>query len=246
MKITVKHFSKTYSVDLKQGIDISSRYGLKALEPKAWQTPDVKIEPFKEDNWIAEVKQGSPVNFFNIFFNPHGNGTHTESIGHIRADQVSISDVLTEFHFMARLVKMESRKVDDDKVITKDDFLALDIPLDVEALILNVDYFVPDHDFSNTNPPYFEATLLNFLAENGVKHFITNLPSVDREQDAGALAGHKAFWNLGGAARVEHTISELAHVPATVAPGLYFLNLQVAPFHNDAAPSRMVLFQLNA
>lgn len=244
MKIKVSHQGKTYGVDLKTGIDISSRYGLKALEPKAWQTPDVKIEPFKDENWIAEVKKGSAVNFFNIAFNPHGNGTHTESVGHIRADQISISEVLTDFHFMVRLVKMESRKVGDDNVITKDDFLALDIPLDVEALILNVDHFVPNHDFSNSNPPYLESNLLNFLAENGVKHFITNLPSVDREQDEGALAGHKAFWNLGAEVREENTISELAHIPTTVASGLYFFNLQVAPFHNDAAPSRLILYKL--
>lgn len=244
MEISVTHHQKQFKVNLKKGIDISSRYGLKDLEPKAWNTPDVSIIPFEDENWVAEVKQGSAVNFFNIAFNPHGNGTHTESIGHIEEEQISISKVLNEFHFMARLVHLESTQVKEDRVITKADFLLKNIALDVTALILNIDHFIPDHNFSNSNPPYFEAELLAYLAENGVNHFITNLPSVDRELDAGALAGHKAFWNFNGVQRKENTITELVHVPASVAEGLYFLNLQVAPFHNDAAPSRLMLYSL--
>jgi hypothetical protein len=42
------------------------------------------------------------------------------------------------------------------------------------------------------------------------------------------------------------TITELAFVPDDVKDGLYLLNLQVAPFDNDAAPSRPLLFRLEA
>jgi hypothetical protein len=40
------------------------------------------------------------------------------------------------------------------------------------------------------------------------------------------------------------TITELIFVPNTAMDGLYLLNLQVAAFENDAAPSRPVIFAL--
>jgi arylformamidase len=244
MKIKLEHQERIYEVDLSKGIDISSRYGLKAKEPKAWNTVDVEIEAFEGEGWTGSVKAGAPVNFFNVAFNPHGNGTHTESIGHIREDQLSINEALQSFHFMVRLVKMQSEKIGDDQVVTKDAFLKKQISLDTPALAICVDRFSPNHDFSNSNPPYFEAELLAYLAEHNVAHFITNLPSVDREEDAGALAGHKAFWNFHGEQREKATITELVQLPDTVEEGLYFLNMQVAPFHSDAAASRLVLYTL--
>ena len=71
-----------------------------------------------------------------------------------------------------------------------------------------------------------------------------DLPSVDKEKDNGALLAHKAFWNFDGAIRNEATITEFIYVPNTIADGVYFLNLQVAPFENDASPSRPVLYKI--
>ncbi len=245
MRIQLNHQGHTYSADLSQGIDLSSRYGQKAREPKAWGVPDVSILPFEGEGWVGEVAQGAPVNFFNVQLNPHGNGTHTESIGHIRADRLSINAALKVHHFLARLVRMESEELRSNRVITKAAFLQKQVPLDVPALILDVDHFSPDHDFTGSNAPYFEPALLTYLADKGVKHFLTNLPSVDREEDGGALAAHKAFWDFADMQREGATITELLYVPPRVKEGLYLLNLQVAPIENDASPSRVVVFPLS-
>jgi kynurenine formamidase len=246
MIIQLTHRDKNYRVDLSKGTDLSSRYGLKPQEPKAWHTPDVQISPVVRDGWIGAVAQGSPVNFFDVALNPHGNGTHTESIGHIRKDHFSINNALSEFHFMARLIRLRSEQVGEDRIVRKAAFLEQGLPLDISAVIVVVDDFAPNHDFSGTNAPYFEAELLTYLKEAGIVHFLTNLPSVDREEDGGALAAHHAFWYSGDTSRESATISELLQVPPQLKEGLYFLNLQVAPLHNDAAPSRVMVYALKS
>ncbi len=70
------------------------------------------------------------------------------------------------------------------------------------------------------------------------------MPSVDKEKDDGALLAHKAFWNYPEKPRLNATITELIYVRNKVKDGSYILNLQVANFNNDAAPSRPVLYEI--
>ena len=60
---------------------------------------------------------------------------------------------------------------------------------------------------------------------------------------------HRTFWDLPIGKQVlkvkpakHRTITELIFVPNTVKDGLFLLDLQVAPFALDAAPSRPVLY----
>ncbi|MBK9767712.1 MAG: hypothetical protein IPP63_12210 [Chloracidobacterium sp.] len=45
------------------------------------------------------------------------------------------------------------------------------------------------------------------------------------------------------ATRIYSTITELIYVPNEVSDGVYLLNLQIAPFATDAAPSRPMLLK---
>jgi hypothetical protein len=81
------------------------------------------------------------------------------------------------------------------------------------------------------------------LADKDVEHLLIDLPSVDKEKDGGELLAHRAFWNFEGKMRKQATITELIYVPNNIKDGTYFLNLQVAPFENDASPSRPVLYR---
>ena len=69
-------------------------------------------------------------------------------------------------------------------------------------------------------------------------------PSVDKEFDDGKLLAHKAFWNYNGKLRKDCTITEFIYVPNKVEDGSYVLNLQIAPFANDATPSKPVLYKI--
>jgi hypothetical protein len=83
-----------------------------------------------------------------------------------------------------------------------------------------------------------------FLRNNGIQHLLIDLPSVDREVDEGELLSHRAFWHYPEEPRFNATITELIYVPDEVRDGEYLLNLQIAPFENDASPSKPVLYPL--
>ncbi len=73
---------------------------------------------------------------------------------------------------------------------------------------------------------------------------LIDLPSVDKEKDDGKLLAHNAFWNTSGKIRLDATITEFIFVPNAVIDGTYFLNLQIAPFENDASPSKPILYKI--
>ena len=89
---------------------------------------------------------------------------------------------------------------------------------------------------------------MRYIVECGFTHLLCDLPSIDRIHDDGKLLNHRIFWNveperreITDQTRVTSTITELIYVPDDVPDGRYLLNLQIAPFEADAAPSRPVL-----
>jgi hypothetical protein len=75
------------------------------------------------------------------------------------------------------------------------------------------------------------------------------MPSIDRLDDEGKLTNHRLFWDVPrGSTNVERpsakTVTELVYVPDAVPDGSYVLNLQVAAFTADAAPSGPVLYRV--
>jgi hypothetical protein len=77
-----------------------------------------------------------------------------------------------------------------------------------------------------------------------------SVPSIDRLYDEGKLSNHRIFWQVeadkfevNDKTRMNSTVTELIYVPNDVEDGEYFLNLQIAPFEADAAPSRPLLFK---
>lgn len=242
MKIQLNWQERLYTVDLEKGIDLSSVYGDPSRAYRAWQTEPMRATPVRQGDWVGEVQQGAAINFFNLHLNPHGNGTHTEGFGHISPHRESVNDALRPFHGMATLVRFQL-EVGPNQVIGLQDWQKRVGHLNTEAVIVHVPQGFPK-DYSGTAAPFFSAELMDQLAQQGLRHFITNLPSVDPEEDGGALAAHKAFWCYPERPRQEAFITELAHIPIDLHEGVYFLNLQTAPLHNDACPSRPVVYRL--
>jgi hypothetical protein len=73
-------------------------------------------------------------------------------------------------------------------------------------------------------------------------HLLVDLPSVDREEDGGALACHHAYWGYPANIRTEATISEMIFVDNEIVDGLYCLYIQPPAFAMDAAPSRPIIY----
>jgi kynurenine formamidase len=251
---TIQHKSQTIEVDLSKPIDISIPVTNTDENPIAWYIDKPVIEPVVFGDWIGKVSEGkSSTNFNNIFFNPHGHGTHTECLGHITRNFYSINQSLKQFFFLAELVSIQPEIRVEDFVITK---IQIEKALEgktPEAIIIRT---LPNLEskkrlkYSNTNPPYLDEDAARFMRESGIQHLLIDLPSVDKEHDQGKLLAHKAFWNvtdindLNADSRLNCTITEMIFVPNQVKDGRYLLNLQIASFENDASPSKPILYKI--
>ena len=247
MKAKIETNSKIYQIDLKQPIDISIPLRASKSNVNAWYIEEPKIEPVTVEDWVGSVAEGSAVNFNNIWFNPHSHGTHTECAGHITVKVHSINQNLNQFFFLAELITVPPQKQDGDFVISKKQLQFALGNKKREAVIIRT---LPNtreklsKQYSHTNPPYLLEEAAVYLKEKDVKHLLIDLPSVDKESDEGKLLSHNAFWNTNGKLRLDATITEFIFVPNTVEDGTYFLNLQIAPFENDASPSKPVLYKV--
>jgi len=249
MQVSLSHKDQNYKADLSQPHDLSIPLG----QARCFYAPAVTTTPYQSGDFIGSVNKGAPVNFYDVQLNPHGNGTHTESLGHITKKQESVNKALKQFHFVARLVTVDLKdKGKSDKVITYSALKAAcqdDLPT---ALIIRTrpnNKSKLNNDYSGTNPPYLDKTAMKYIVKHDVKHLLIDLPSVDREVDKGLLAAHHLFWNVTAdkaskESRKDSTITELIYVEDKIKDGLYLLNLQLAPLELDAAPSRPVIYKL--
>ncbi|MFD2698672.1 cyclase family protein [Mesonia sediminis] len=247
MRAKINISEKDFTVNLNKPIDISLTLYGNQQNVTAWYKDVPSIKPVQDGNWVASVKEGASVNFNDISFNPHAHGTHTECVGHISKKFYSINDCLTQFFFEAQLISLTPELSDGDSIFTADQIRKALNDNKPEALIIRT---LPNTStkksfkYSHTNWPYLleEAALL--LRKLKVKHLLIDLPSVDREKDDGKLLAHKAFWNYPAKPRLDASITELIYVPNTVKDGQYLLNLQISSFHNDASPSKPILYEL--
>lgn len=253
--ITVKGKEKTVDFSKPHDISIPMRAGIENVN--AWYVDPVKITPVKAEGFIGAVAQGGSVNFRDIDFNPHGNGTHTECVGHIASTVYSVNKSLTHFFYDAQLITIEPEtyqgketvyRKEGDKIIHLKQLQSAIGDERPEAVIIrtlpNLSSKINAH-YSNTNPCYLAHEAALFLKDIGVKHLLVDLPSVDREYDGGELMAHRAFWNYPESPRMNATITELIFVASEIKDGNYLLNLQMASFENDASPSKPVLYAYN-
>lgn len=248
MIATIQFPHTSIRVDLSNPLDISLPVK-KGHSVNAFYIPPVKIEPLKMGDFIGSVAEGGSCNVNNIIFNPHGNGTHTECVGHISETFYSINDTLKQFHFLAVLITVTPElQSNGDKIITLDAVKPLLKEVEhTSALIIRTRPNANEkreHQYSSTNPPYVDPALMTFINTKGFKHFLIDLPSVDKEDDGGLLSAHHSFWDYPHAIRMENTITELIFVPDDIEDGYYLLNLQISSFENDASPSKPVLYKI--
>ena len=243
---------KTRRARLDQPIDLSLPLAANGEpNPVAWYVGFPVFEPVRGEGFVGEVASGGSVNFRNVMFNPHGHGTHTECLGHITQEIHPVDPLFRDqrTHFPCALVTVTPALQGEDLVIGAQ---ALEVLEDLgwpPALVIRT---LPNpkskrhQNWSNSNPAYFTVAFMRRLVENGVEHILVDLPSVDREVDGGRLEAHHAFWGLPNDPRSHCTITELVYAPQNAPDGMYLLHLGVAPFMNDASPSRPVLFPLEA
>ncbi|MGD8977904.1 MAG: cyclase family protein [Gammaproteobacteria bacterium] len=251
-------------------IDISIPLDFAGRQPNHFGAPPAVSEPLKADGFVGDVRAGGSCNCEVLTLTPHCNGTHTECVGHLSRERVSVAGKALAPLLLAALVSVEpvdaarSEETADpspragDQLITAaalrhalEDLGELPEPapsalvvrtLPNEAAKTTMDYT------SGPVPPYFSLEAIGFMVDLGIRHLLCDLPSIDRSHDEGRLGGHRLFWGLAGDAardRSEATVTEMIYVPDAVADGFYGLSLQLPPFMTDAAPSRPLLYALD-
>ncbi len=235
-------------IETNSPIDLSIGLRNSSENVRAWYVDPPRFEPVRANGFLGSVEEGGSVNFRDVFFNPHGHGTHTECCGHITKKVHSINQNLKNYFFKATLLTIRPDRIENgDLVILDHHFEQLKQSDFGEAVIIRT---LPNGiekksmNYSDTNPPYFDLSVINVLNKLNVQHLLIDLPSVDRESDGGELAFHHAFWNVPSNPNLGRTITELIFVDPTIEDGQYILELQFAPFENDASPSRPVIYKL--
>ena len=99
--------------DLTRPIDLSLTSKVKNSF-KAWYVDEIQINVIKNGDFVGSVKQGGSVNFKELLINPHGNMTHTESVGHISNQEVFVNNILSQYHFAAQLITIRPQEASYD------------------------------------------------------------------------------------------------------------------------------------
>ncbi|WP_179349959.1 cyclase family protein [Winogradskyella pacifica] len=247
MIATIQYKSRKLKIDLSLPLDLSIPITGKSTNVNAWYLDPPKITPEVMDGEIISVANGAVVNFNTISFNPHSHGTHTETVGHITEEMYSINQHLKQFFFLAEVVTVAPEKLGDDYVISRKQLQFALGNKKRDAIVIRT---MPNtrekfsRQYSNTNPTYLLEDAADYLKNKDIKHLLIDLPSVDKEQDGGDLLAHNAFWNTSGKLRLDATITEFIYVSNKIKDGKYMLNLQIAPFENDASPSKPILYKI--
>lgn len=247
MKAIIEYNSRKITIDVSKPLDISIAIDASRKNVNAWYLGEPKIFPENIDGELVKVSEGAVINFNNIHFNPHAHITHTECVGHITEEVHSINQNLKHYFFVSEVVTVAPESRGEDFVISEKQLKTALRNKKRDAIVIRTLPNLKDKktmQYSNTNPPYLLEEAAVYLREKGIKHLLIDLPSVDKEKDDGALLAHKAFWNIPQGPRKNATITEFVYVNDTIKDGSYVLNLQVAPFENDAAPSRPVLYEI--
>lgn len=236
-----------YKADLNRPMDISIPLRAGHNNVNAWWAKPVSIEPVVMGDFIGDVNLGGPVNFKDIKINPHGNGTHTECVGHLSKENFTINQCLKKFVFASQLITIEPKLISNgDYILSKSDFYQK-INNNIEALVIRTlpnDENKLNQQYSGTNFPYMQHEAITYLVALGINHLLIDLPSIDREQDDGKLLGHHAFWQYPNDIRTGATITELIYVPDQIEDGIYLLNIQITSLESDASPSKILLYKL--
>ena len=229
--------------------------------PRHFGAPGATSRPFVVGAFEGDVRAGASCNCRAVSLIPHCNGTHTESVAHLTREPFDVYAVAPLAPLPALLLDVppvdagrsaettEPAPRSGDRLITARSIAAAwdsgrtrnratYTPL---LLVLRT---------GNDAAPYLSLEAASLLVERGIEHVVLELPSMDRAEDEGRLTAHRRFFglppgssSLADASRSQCTITELARVPHTLAPGTCAVQLQLASWTGDAVPSRPVHFE---
>lgn len=268
-RLSVVIGTQPWLVDLEPAHDLSIPLTFDDLQPSFFGAPVATSTPLAAGTFVGDVRRGGSCNCASHAITPHCNGTHTECVGHITLERVSVRDVAQAPLYpavLASVTPLPASATDErsdpapqpgDVLVTRSELVRATRGIDLSGSNTLVVRTLPNtaskrhknYD-AGPPPPYFTVAAMQWILEAGIVHLVVDLPSIDRASDQGLLTAHRLFWgmppggkSLAAATRSLATITELAYIDDAVPDGHYMLSLQIAPFAADAAPSRPMLYR---
>lgn len=256
---TLRISDTDFRVRWDKAVDLSIPLQFDGPQPSHFDAAAAGAAPMRAGDFVGDTRLGGSCNAQVVTLNAHCNGTHTECIGHVCDERVAIRDLAPDAPQLALVLSVTPQlQADGDLCIAADDVAALlgshpDLPY--TALVLrtlpNAAEKLHRVYADSTQVPYLSAATADLIVTHGIQHLLVDVPSIDRLHDGGSLTAHRIVWGLeagassaAAAARPSATVTEMIFVPDSVADGQYLLDLQVAPFVSDAAPSRPLIYPL--
>jgi arylformamidase len=95
---------RSYKLRSQNAIDISIPLKFNGLQPNAYGVDAATSVPCSTDDLVGDTRQGGSCNFEQYTLIPHCNGTHTECVGHITDERISVRDCLQDVFIPALLI----------------------------------------------------------------------------------------------------------------------------------------------
>ena len=110
MNLEILLSSKSYKIFLDDPIDISIPLIFNGDQPNFFGTPPADSKLYQGNGFIGDTQQGGSCNVKQYTLIPHCNGTHTECVGHIVNQEISIQNILEDAFIPATLITVNSEK----------------------------------------------------------------------------------------------------------------------------------------
>ena len=272
MRVLFEWSGKTWQCDLDAGRSIAIGVDFEGLQPNHFGAARAERQALVMGGFIGDTRRGGSCNVDAITMIPHCNGTHTETVGHLVDQEVKIGDLALPGLLKTVVITVAPSAAVDCQETYRPDFLPDDQVLtqvaiehalksqehrQVEAVVVRT---LPNGSDKRSRsygaehePAFFTCDAISWLRDFGCQHLLVDLPSIDRMHDDGHLTNHHLFWRVPEGQHQmslnscrDRTITEMVFVPDSIDDGYYLLNLQVPAFGSDAAPSRPVLYGLEA
>jgi kynurenine formamidase len=258
--------------DFGNPLSIAIPLDFEGPQPACFDAPPATIRPLRAGSFVGDTRAGGSCNCATLTLAPHCNGTHPECVGHLTDDRVAVSDRIRGGIDLALVITVQpadatTSREDSDPPPAADDRLVTAAALAAattrhagpspRALVvrtMSASAGAPLQHYRGPAPaPYLSRQAAAWLVERGILHLVLDLPSADRADDGGRLTAHRIFFGLpagsrraADATRPAASITELAWIGAAFEDGYYLLDLQMPAFLSDAAPSRPLLYPVQA
>lgn len=269
MKIKFESGGREYVCDTSSPFVVSIPLYFNGSQPNTYNVRKASSKAYETGGFIGDTRRGGGCNFEEYRLVPHCNGTHSEGVGHISLERIPVNNILNDLLIPSTLISVRPEKAFDSNDIyipekSEDDMMITKVLLSEKLVDSDKSFLkglvirtLPNGDFKKSVnymdflPPFFSIDAMEYISNLNVMHLLTDLPSVDRTFDDGRLTSHHIFWDVpqnskdvGINNHSLRTITEMIYIPEDIPDGIYLTSIQIPDFNSDAAPCRVMLYEV--